>query len=106
MANVFDLYGKISIDTSGFLTALSVAKKAISAAATGITNFAKSSVQTGMNFDKSMSQVAATLGKTVDEVQDLREFAQKMGSETAFSASQSADALNYMALAGYTQKKA
>ena len=101
MANVFDLYGKISIDTSGFLTALSVAKKAISAAATGITNFAKSSVQTGMNFDKSMSQVAATMGKTVDEIQDLRQFAQKMGSETAFSASQAADALNYMALAGY-----
>lgn len=105
MANVFDLYGKISIDTSGFMSALSVAQKAISAAATGITNFAKSSVQTGMNFDKSMSQVAATLGKTVDEVQDLREFAQKMGSETAFSASQSADALNYMALAGYDAEK-
>ena len=105
MANVFDLYGKISIDTSGFMSALSVAQKAISAAATGITNFAKSSVQTGMTFDKSMSQVAATLGKTVDEVQDLREFAQKMGSETAFSASQSADALNYMALAGYDAEK-
>ena len=105
MANVFDLYGKISIDTSGFLTALSVAKKAISAAATGITNFAKSSVQTGMTFDKSMSQVAATMGKTVDEIQDLRQFAQKMGSETAFSASQSADALNYMALAGYDAEK-
>lgn len=101
LANVFDLYGKISIDTSGFMSALSVAQKAISAAATGITNFAKSSVQTGMNFDKSMSQVAATMGKTVDEIQDLRQFAQKMGSETAFSASQAADALNYMALAGY-----
>ena len=101
MANVFDLYGKISIDTSGFMSALSVVQKAISAAATGITNFAKSSVQTGMNFDKSMSQVAATMGKTVDEIQDLRQFAQKMGSETAFSASQAADALNYMALAGY-----
>ena len=104
MANVFDLYGKISIDTSGFMSALSVAQKAISAAATGITNFAKSSVQTGMNFDKSMSQVAATMGKTVDEIQDLRQFAQKMGSETAFSASQAADALNYMALAGYDAK--
>ena len=101
MANVFDLYGKISIDTSGFLTALSVAKKAISAAATGITNFAKSSIMTGQSFDKSMSQVAATMGKNVDEIDDLREFAKKMGSETAFSASQAADALNYMALAGY-----
>ena len=105
MANVFDLYGKISIDTNGFTSALSIAGKAISVATKAITDFASSSVKTGMTFDKSMSQVAATLGKTVDEVQDLREFAQKMGSETAFSASQSADALNYMALAGYDAEK-
>lgn len=105
MANVFDLYGKISIDTSGFTSALSIAGKAISVATKAITGFASSSVKTGMAFDKSMSQVAATLGKNVDEVQDLREFAQKMGSETAFSASQSADALNYMALAGYDAEK-
>ena len=101
MANVFDLYGKISIDTSGFMSALSIAQKAISVTAKSVTNFAKSSVQAGMTFDKSMSQVAATMGKTVDEISDLREFAKKMGSETAFSASQAADALNYMALAGY-----
>ena len=101
MANVFDLYGKISIDTSGFMSALSIAQKAISVTAKAVTNFAKSSVQSGMTFDKSMSQVAATMGKTVDEIDDLREFAKKMGSETAFSASQAADALNYMALAGY-----
>ena len=101
MANVFDLYGKISIDTSGFMSALSIAQKAISVTVKAVTNFAKSSVQAGMTFDKSMSQVAATMGKTVDEIDDLREFAKKMGSETAFSASQAADALNYMALAGY-----
>ena len=101
MANVFDLYGKISIDTSGFMSALSIAQKAISVTAKAVTNFAKSSVQSGMTFDKSMSQVAATMGKTVDEIDDLREFAKKMGSETAFSASQAADALNFMALAGY-----
>ena len=101
MSNVFDLYGKISIDTSGFMSALSIAQKAISVTAKAVTNFAKSSVQSGMTFDKSMSQVAATMGKTVDEIDDLREFAKKMGSETAFSASQAADALNFMALAGY-----
>ena len=105
MANVFDLYGKISIDTSGFMSALSIAQKAISVTAKAVTNFAKDSVQTGMTFDKSMAQVAATMGKSVDEIQNLREFAQKMGSETAFSASQSADALNYMALAGYDAEK-
>lgn len=48
-----------------------------------------------------MSQVAATMGVTVDEIGDLRDFAQEMGSTTAFSATEAADALNYMALAGY-----
>ena len=105
MANVFDLWGKISIDTSGFTKALSIANRAITMSTRAIANFASSSVKTGMTFDKSMAQVAATLGKNVDEIQNLREFAQKMGSETAFSASQSADALNYMALAGYDAEK-
>lgn len=59
------------------------------------------SLKTGADFDKSMSQVAATMGKPIDEVQDLRDFAIEMGSKTAFSAKEAADGLNYMALAGY-----
>ena len=74
---------------------------ATAAAAAGMAAFATSSVKVGETFDRSMSQVAATMGKTVDEIQELRDFAQQMGSETAFSATQAADALNYMALAGY-----
>lgn len=71
------------------------------AATAGLISFGKSSIETGRQFDASMSQVAATMGKSVDEIQDLRAFAQEMGAKTAFSASQAADALNYMALAGY-----
>ena len=41
------------------------------------------------------------MGVTVDEIGELRDFAQEMGSTTAFSATEAADALNYMALAGY-----
>ena len=63
--------------------------------------FASDAVQTGMSFDSAMSQVAATMGTTVDQIQDLRVFAQEMGAKTAFSATQAAEALNYMALAGY-----
>lgn len=65
-------------------------------------------VKVGMDFDKSMSQVAATMGMTADDMEEaggtfeqLRNFAQEMGATTAFSATQAADALNYMALAGY-----
>ena len=86
---------------SGLGTVAKVGAAAIGAASTAVVAFGKSSVDAGMTFDSSMSQVAATMGTTVDQIQDLRDFAQEMGSKTAFSATQAADALNYMALAGY-----
>ena len=90
---------------SGFGKAASVVGKAVTGAlvagTAAVGAFAKSAVDAGMSFDSSMSQVAATMGKTVDEIGDLRDFAQQMGATTAFSATQAADALNYMALAGY-----
>ena len=125
--DVFDLYAKISLDTtqyqnglkeasnntksfgsklaSGLGSAAKLAGAAITAASTAAVAFGASSVKAGAEFDSSMSQVAATMGKTVDEIQELRDFAQEMGSTTAFSASQAADALNYMALAGYDANK-
>lgn len=82
-------------------TAMKAAAAASAAATAAVGAFAATSVKTGMEFDKSMSQVAATMGKTTDEIQELRDFAQEMGATTAFSATEAADALNYMALAGY-----
>lgn len=121
--NVFNLVAKISLDKSEYdsgLTAaskstqslgdklksgLGTAAKAAGAALAGstaaMTAFGVSSVKTGAEFDSSMSQVAATMGLATDEIGNLRDFALDMGSSTAFSASQAADALNYMALAGY-----
>lgn len=63
------------------------------------------SLKVGMDFDKAMSQVAATMGTTVDEITELRDFAKEMGSTTAFSATQAAEGLNYMALAGYSAEQ-
>lgn len=79
----------------------SMAQEALNAAG----QFLSDSIQTGMDFDKSMSQVAATMGTTVSEIQDLQSFAQEMGRTTAFSATEAAEALNYMALAGYDTNK-
>lgn len=79
---------------------------AVVEAGKALVGFAADSVQTGQTFDKSMAQVAATMGLTVDEIGELRDFAQEMGASTAFSASQAADALNYMALAGYDAETA
>ena len=67
--------------------------------------FVKNSVKESMGFDKSMSQVAATLGKSTDEIKQLSKFARKMGAETAFTAQDAAEGLNYMALAGYDAEK-
>ena len=71
------------------------------AAGAATVKVVKDSLEAGKNFDASMAQVAATMGKSVDEIGDLRQFALDMGKTTMFSASQSAEALNYMALAGY-----
>ena len=87
--------------STGLATLAKVGAAAVGAAAGGVLAFGKSAVDAGMQFDSSMSQVAATMGTTVDQIGDLRDFAQEMGRTTAFSATQAADALNYMALAGY-----
>lgn len=89
-----------------------ITKTAMVAGGAAITGFGVSAVKTGMNFETSMSQVVATMGYSVDELntagseasetyEQLSKFAQEMGATTAFSASESADALNFMALAGY-----
>lgn len=114
----------------GLATATKVTAVAFKAARTAVVGFGKSAVTAGAQFDASMSQVAATMGNVDDMDKEsfaklkksakdlgvafdetttatelsrevLRAFAKKEGSETAFSASQAAEALNYMALAGY-----
>lgn len=91
-----------------FSKAFGIAAKAIGEA----FSFVADSVGVASGFESAMSQVAATMGFTVDELntagseaaltfETLSAFAQEMGSTTAFSASEAADALNYMALAGY-----
>ena len=79
----------------------SAAATAFIAATTAVVSFGKASVEVGQAFDTAMSQVAATMGLTVDQISDLRQAALDAGSTTAFTATQAAEALNYMALAGY-----
>lgn len=87
-------------------TALTAGAAGIAAASAGVVAFGKSSIDAGSQFDASMSQVAATMGVTTGEIGELRDFAMEMGAKTAFSATQAADALNYMALAGYDSNEA
>ena len=139
---LYDLLVSISLDTSaydkgmdassqkahsfgdsvknGFGKLAKIGTSEVGAASAAVAAFGGASVKTGMEFDKAMSQVAVTMGKSMDEMEkevgevdlawghfsgNLREYAQEMGKNTAFSASQAADALNYMALAGYDTQK-
>ena len=89
-----------------FSVAAKTAAVGFSAATAGVVAFGKSAISAGSQFDSSMAQVAATMGTTVDQIGNLRDFAMEMGAKTAFSATEAADALNYMALAGYDSNEA
>lgn len=58
-------------------------------------------VKVAADFDTGMSKVAAVSGATGAELDKLREKAREMGAKTKFSASEAADAMNYMAMAGW-----
>ena len=58
-------------------------------------------VKTAADFDSAMSQVAAVSGATGKDFDDLRNKAREMGSKTKFSATEAAEAMNYMAMAGW-----
>lgn len=66
-----------------------------------IKDFVKETINVGKEFDSSMSQVQATSGATGDEIDQLRDKAKEMGENTKFSATEAADAFNYMAMAGW-----
>ncbi len=58
-------------------------------------------VKVAADFDSAMSQVAAVSGATGKDLEALRDKAREMGSRTKFSASEAAEAMNYMAMAGW-----
>lgn len=92
--------------------------KKVSVASAAVTAMGGAAVKTAADFESSMSQVQATMGITKDSMSTLdgqsvntmdalSDLAKEMGSKTAFSASECAEALNYLALAGYdTQEMA
>ena len=70
-------------------------------ASAAVTALGVAAVKTDSDFDSSMSQVAAVSGATGDDFDKLRAKAHEMGAKTKFSASEAADAMNYMAMAGW-----
>lgn len=87
-----------------FTGAIDVIKKAEAA----LIALSAASVKTGATFEQSMSEVAAVMAidKTTEEYQRLEEAAREAGQTTVYTASQSAEALRNLALAGYTADEA
>lgn len=85
-------------DVGGKLEGVGKKMMPVTAAITGLGAVA---VKTAADFDSSMSQVAAVSGASGDDLERLRDKAREMGAQTQFSASEAADAMNYMAMAGW-----
>ena len=75
--------------------------KAILPASAATAALGVAAVKTAADFDAGMSKVAAVSGATGDDLQALRDKAREMGEKTKFSASEAAEAMNYMAMAGW-----
>lgn len=94
------------------LGSITKAVSAATAAAAAVRAIGMAAINTGREFEGAMSQVAATMliDKTTAEGQKafetLENAARECGASTAFSATEAAEALNYLALAGYDADKA
>lgn len=66
-----------------------------------IKDFGQASITAFANFEQAMSNVQATIGATDNAMLELEKAAKEAGKTTKFSATESANALNYMALAGF-----
>lgn len=100
------------VDTGGFSSGIdklkNIAKTGVTAltttlagVSTAIAAGATASITVGSSFEAAMSKVSAISGSTGKDLQALTDKAKEMGASTKFSASESAEALQYMAMAGW-----
>lgn len=125
--DVFDLFAKITLDSSEYEKGLETAKskglsvsndfgtKFTSGIEKGVKTLAKwgaaaggaltaaggYAIKVGGDFEAGMSQVAAISGATGDDLQKLTDLAKEMGAKTKFSATEAAEGYQYMAMAGW-----
>ena len=93
-----DVAGK-KMETVG--NSIAGAGKKMMGVTTVIGGVGVAAVKTVADFDSAMSQVAAVSGATGKDFDTLRNKAREMGAKTKFSATEAAEAMNYMAMAGW-----
>lgn len=82
-------------------TLANLAADAIMRAVDGIKNLVGNIIELGQNFTSTMSEVSAISGATGEDFEKLEACAREYGATTVFSASNAAEALKYMSLAGW-----
>ena len=99
-----DAEGNANSSTSkiggAFKTVGKAAKTAMAAGSAAAAAFTKTSIDSGMNFDTAMSQVAATMGTTVGKIENVKVKAEEMGRTTKYTATEAAEGMNILAQAG------
>ena len=103
LKNVNDSFNKT---TGGGLKAFTVAlgnliADTVKDAITKLGDLAQSVMDVGISFDTSMSKVKAISGANTEEMEQLTAKAEEMGATTKFTATEAADAMGYMAMAGW-----
>ena len=126
MASIGDIVAHLKLDISDFANKMDVAMnqidnsaekfggikragealapvgKLLTASVTApVVAFGAASIKTGMDFSAAISKVGALSGATGKDLQKLEDCAREMGATTMYSATDAADALGYMALAGW-----
>lgn len=116
MAIIRNLVIKIAADISSLSKGLQTAQKQIQKVASSFTRagtkltagvtaplvaLGASAINISKSFEQSMANAASVAMATGDELQAMTDLAREMGAKTVFSASEAADALYYMASAGY-----
>lgn len=116
MAVIRNLVVKIAADISGLSKGLkeaqskllgvsnklsSIGTKLTLGITTPLVMLAKQALDTSGQFEQSMANAASVAGATGEELQKMTDLAREMGKNTVFSASDAADAMYYMASAGY-----
>ncbi len=116
MAVIRNLVVKIGADISGLSKGLQTAQTRLTKLSNSLTSIgtsltmkvtmplvllAKQALQTSAEFEQSMANAASVSGATGEELEKMTALAREMGKTTVFSASDAADAMYYMASAGY-----
>lgn len=76
-------------------------QQAVSKLASSLKSAAQYCYNVGSSFEAGMSQVSAISGATAAEMEQLTQRAKELGAATKFTASEAAEAMNYMAMAGW-----